>query len=233
MKKKLIIFYIFSMVILVTACNKDDYILGGSIEDTGRYKNMTTYEVLKTMPLYDTLVQLIDAAGVADKINAANTTFFAPNDYSIFSYLNKRTLFVQNTIGADKRFGLDSLKYYLTNNINGTKDSLLMYLINTPLNYDVLTNTGAYFNSGLPGNRVIVSYEYTRDPNLGYNPLVSTVPRVVYYTFLWEPYDLNDSNPASDVPNDVGIRTLVKLSGLQTKNGILNGLESSHTLLFY
>lgn len=233
MKKKYLFIYILvASIFLFSGCRKD-YVIGGSTEDTSQYKKMTTYEALKTMPLYDTLVKLIDAAGMADKINASNTTLFAPNNYSIRSYLNLRTLYVQNTINVSKIFGLDSLIYYLTNNIKGTKDSLAMYLIGASLNYDVLTNTGAYYTSGLPGSQIIVSYEYTRDANLGYNPLVSTVPRVVYYTFLWKPYTLTDSNPVSDVPTTVGVRTLVKMSGLETKNGIINGLESSHILFFY
>lgn len=233
MKNKHILIYILVAGLFLCLGCKKEYVVGGATEDENQYKSMTTYEVLKTMPLYDTLVQLIDAAGIAEKVNAPNTTFFAPNDYSILSYLGLRTTYVQNTIGTDKIFGLDSLKYYLSTNKNNTKDSLLMYVINTPLKYENLTGTGAFFTSGLAGSKIIVSYEYTHDTNLGYNPLVSTVPRLVYYTFLWKPYDLSDASPASEVPTNVGVRTLVKLSGLQSKNGIFNGLESSHNLFFY
>jgi hypothetical protein len=219
------------IVLIFSACKKD-YITGGVSEDVHMYKNTTTYDVLKGNPLYDTLVQVIDAAGFKDKVNEQGVTFFAPSDYSILSYLGKRTIYLQNTVSQDAKFGLDSLLYYVTNNVNGTKDSLQMYLIHQPLTYSSLTNTGALYSTEL-GNSVIVSYEYTKDGGLGYNPVVSSAPQVVYFTQLWYPYDLSDANPASDITPDIGVHTLVKTSCIQTQTGILNALENSHTLFFY
>jgi len=219
------------IVLIFSACKKD-YITGGVSEDVHMYKNTTTYDVLKGNPLYDTLVQVIDAAGFKDKVNEQGVTFFAPSDYSILSYLGKRTIYLQNTVSQDAKFGLDSLLYYVTNNVNGTKDSLQMYLILQPLTYSSLTNTGALYSTEL-GNSVIVSYEYTKDGGLGYNPVVSSAPQVVYFTQLWYPYDLSDANPASDITPDIGVHTLVKTSCIQTQTGILNALENSHTLFFY
>jgi hypothetical protein len=215
-----------------SACKKD-YITGGIAEDVNKFKNTSTYDVLKQDPLYDTLVQIIDAAGLKDKVNEQGTTFFAPTDYSIFNYLTQRTIYVQNNINQYSKFGLDSLIYYLNNDIDGTKDSLLMYLVHQPLPYESLSNTGAYYATELPGDSVIVSYEYTKNTNLGYNPVVSNIPQVVFFTQVWYHYDLNDDNPAGDIPEDLGVHTLVKTSGIQTQNGIMNALESSHTLFFY
>ena len=79
-----------SIVLLFGACKKD-YITGGIKEDINQYKNITTYDFLKSSPLYDTLVQLIDTAGLKDKINEDGTTFFAPSDYSVYYYLSIRT----------------------------------------------------------------------------------------------------------------------------------------------
>ena len=123
---------LFSIVLVFTACKKD-YITGGAPENVNEYKDMATYDVLKRNALYDTLVQLIDAAGIKDKINEQGTTFFAPSDYSIYNYLQLRSIDVQNNINQDSQFGLDSLLYYVQNNINGTKDSMLMYLVHQPL----------------------------------------------------------------------------------------------------
>jgi hypothetical protein len=219
-------------ILLFSACKKS-YITGGVPEDINMYKNTTTYDVLKNNPIYDTLVQIIDAAGIKDKINEQGVTFFAPSDYSIFNYLEQRTLFVQNNINQDSTFGLDSLKYYLQNNINGTKDSMLMYLIRQSLPYSVLTNTGTLYPTELAGDTAIVSYEYTKDGSLGYNSLVSSQPQIVYFTQLWYHYDLSDDNKAGDVPEDIGVHTLVKTSDIQTQTGIMNALENSHTLFFY
>ncbi|MFT3947698.1 MAG: hypothetical protein QM763_12075 [Agriterribacter sp.] len=221
------------IMLFLYSCKKNDYIVGGAAHDVNMYKNMSNYDMLKTNPAFDTLVQVIDAAGVKDVINAQGTTFFAPSDYSIFSYLNKRTIYVQNNIDINGKFGLDSLLYYVSNNVNGTKDSLLMYVIKQPLTYDVLKSDGALYPTALSGDTAAVSYEYTYDEVLGYNSIVSTVPRIVYFTHLWYHYDLDEDNSAGDIPNDIGVRTLVKTSCILTQNGIVNALEPSHTLFFY
>ena len=219
-------------LLILISCKKQDYITGGVTEDVNKYKNTSTYDVLAKNPLYDTLVKVIDAAGMKDKINAQGTTFFAPTDFSIYNYLNKRTIDLQS-INYDAKFVLDSLLYYISNNINGTRDSLSLYLIPQLLTYDKLTETGAYFTTGLTSEKVIVSYETTKDTYLGYNSVVSSYPRLVYFTHLWYPYTLNDANPAGDVPLDIGVHTLVTISGLQTQNGIINTLTNSHVLFFY
>lgn len=221
-----------SIILIMMACNKKNYITGGTPENVNQYKSMTTYDYLKSDPLYDTLVQVIDAAGLEDKINTQGTTFFVPTDYSVFNYLNMRTIVDQQT-DVNAKFGLDSLIYYLQNDINNTKDSLLMYLINQPLPYSVLTNTGTFYPTELAGDSVIVSYEYTKDGTLGYNSVVSTAPQIVYFTQVWYPYDLSDANPAGQIPPNIGVHTLVKTSGIMTQTGIVNVLESSHVLFFY
>ena len=180
------------LLVLLNACKKD-YITGGAPEDINMYKNTSTYDVLKADPLYDTLIQVIDAAGLKDKINEQGTTFFAPSDYAIYNYLNLRTRFVQLTINANSKFALDSLLYYVKNNKNNTKDSLLMYLVQKPLPYTELTHTGTLYKTGLAGDTAIISYEYTKDGSLGYNPLVSSQPRIVYYTHLWYHYNLSEA----------------------------------------
>lgn len=218
--------------LLFYACKKDDYIVGGAPENTNAYKNTSTYDVLKSNDLYDTLVQVIDAAGLTDKINESGTTFFAPTDFSIYAYMNTRTIELQN-FNPTAKFALDSLLYYVKNNVRGTRDSLLLYLVKKPLTYDVLTNTGTLYPTELPGDTVVVSYEYTKDDNYGYNNQVSSVPQLVYFTQLWHHYDLSAGNPASAITSKTGIRTLCKTSGIVTKNGVLNSLETSHTLFFY
>jgi hypothetical protein len=220
------------MAFLFTSCKKD-YITGGSPENVNIYKDSTTYDVLKGNPMYDTLVQVIDAAGLKEKINAEGTTFFAPNDNSILQYLEARTLFVQQHYDQNAKFALDSLKYYLQNNINGTRDSLLMYQVNASLTYSALNNVGKIYPTSLTGDSVIVSFEQTTDGHLGYTDLVSQAPQIVYFTQLWDHYDISKSNPASKVPDNVGVRNLVKTSGIVTKNGILNLLDNSNKLFFY
>lgn len=216
-----------ALSLYVSACKKD-YIVGGDIEESKKYKNLTNYEVLSQNPAFDTLVQIIDAAGLKDKINTAGTTFFAPSDFAIYAYLERRTNYVQQNYDQNAIFGLDSLSYYLKNNIANTRDSLLMYMINTPLNYGDLTRTGKAYETGLKGDTAIISYS----PNGSSGP-VSTPPRSVYYTHMWKHYDLSDAHPAEEIPEKVGVRTLCITSCIPTKSGYLNYLENFHTLFFF
>jgi hypothetical protein len=228
MKKILVNTTLFLILLGALASCKKDYITGGQIEDVNMYKNNTNYEVLAQDPAYDTLVQLIDAAELKDKINESGTTFFAPSDYSILAYLQLRTVFVQENYDQNAQFGLDSLKYYLQNNIENIADSLLMYQVHTPLPYSSLTRTGVAYETGLAGDTIVVSYE-----PLSRNDVVSTVPRQVYFTQLWYHYDLSDANPAEDIPEEIGVREPVITSGINTKSGIMNYLNNFHTLFFY
>ena len=91
MKKYLI--YLFAIVcILVTSCKKDKHLTGGSTHNPK--VNLSTYDYLKTNPLFDTLVQLIDRAGLKEEVNSA-VTFFAPTDYSIRDLVLRRTDTIQ------------------------------------------------------------------------------------------------------------------------------------------
>jgi hypothetical protein len=233
---KRIFFYsllIAGTVTTVTSCDKKDYIIGGEPHDADMFKQTLSYDAIKTMPQYDTFIQLIDAGGLKDKLNSSNTTYFMPTDYGILAYLQARTAVVQK-VNQYAKFGLDSLLYYISTNKNGTRDSLLMYQVAQPLWYSGLTEAGQKFKTELPGDTAVVSFEVTTNPQQGYTPTVSTPPRLQYYTHMWKPYGpINDANQAKNIPNTVGVRTLNKSSFMATKNGVLNGLDPSHILFFY
>ncbi|MES1249267.1 MAG: hypothetical protein ABUL46_01215, partial [Chitinophaga rupis] len=224
---------IIGCLLLALGSCKKSYIAGGSIEDVNKYKNTSTYDVLKGNPQYDTLIRLIDTAGLKDKINANGTTFFAPSDVAVLSYLNLRTIYVQATIDQYGKFALDSLFYYLRNNVNGTRDSLLMYLIPQSLPYSVLTNSGTAYPTELAGDTAIVSYEYISDQYLGYSSLVSGQPQLVYYTHLWYPFAPSVNNPVGGISPQNGVHDLAKTSGILTQNGIIHALDNTAPLFFY
>ena len=220
------------LVFCFMACKKN-YITGGQPTDVNQNKNVTTFDYLKTVQQFDTLTQLIEAGNLQDQINQQGT-FFAVTNSVIFNYLDQRTLFLQNTVDITAKFTLDSLKYYIQNNINSTKDSLLMYLIpGQVLTPSLLTPQGALYPSGLKGDTVAVSFETTKDPNSGYTSLVSSVPQLVYFTQLWQHYAIDVDNTAADVPARVGVHTLVKTSFIYTKSGVVNVLNSGNSLFFY
>jgi len=233
-KNNIILVAALTIFTAITGCKKDNYIVGGSVQDVNKYKNTTTYDYLKTNPLFDTLVQVIDAAGFKDKINATGTTFFVPTDYSLLNYMQLRTLIVQATINQYSKFALDSLLYYVKNNVRGTRDSLSLYIIGKSLPNDVLIAAGALYPTQLTGDTVAISYEYTRDGSQGYNPVISNVPQLVYFTQLWRHYPITPTNPIDSIVGNPGvIHTLVQSSNLLTQNGVVHVLGNQHTLFFF
>jgi hypothetical protein len=182
------------------------------------------------------LVMVIDSAGLKDQINATNTTFYAPSDRAILNYLTSRTIQVQK-VNQYAKFALDSLIYYLKTNKNNTRDSLLMYRISQKLDFNELKaigSVGKKFTTGLAGDSVVVSFEATRDPNQGYNDILSSEPQLQYFTHMWKPYTLTTATPANRIPTSVGVRTICKTSFIPTKTGFVTALDnSSHVLFFY
>ena len=113
MKKILISAVSLLLVVSVLfSCKKrDDYLTGGTMHNA-KY-NGTTYDFLKGQAsgLFDTLILLVDKAGLKDKLNQQGVSFFAPTDYAINNYLNRRAIQEQN-IDPLRKWTLDSLIKY-------------------------------------------------------------------------------------------------------------------------
>ncbi len=240
--KKFLPLYICIAAILLVSCKKN-YIIGGTPENANAYATTLTYDVLKAIPQYDTLIMLIDTAGLKDQVNKQGTTFFVPSNYSILNYLQAKTIFEQG-VNPYAQFGLDSLIYYIVNNINGTRDSLMMYFVGQSLPNSALTPDGVQYPTGLAGDIVDISYQYSKSTSTGYGiyttngafsgsgtNLISSVPQIVTFTQLWGSVPPN--TPISQISTTVGIQTIVKSSNIKTANGYIEALDNSHTLFFY
>lgn len=86
--KSLIIIALISVVVFSSGCSKDYYEDGGTVnlEETATL-GVSTMDYLKSRPeVFDTLVTLINMAGLEAEVNASGSTFFAPKNYSIFNY---------------------------------------------------------------------------------------------------------------------------------------------------
>jgi len=219
--------YCFPLVIVLaitcffTSCKKrDEYLIGGSIHNSK--VNMSTYEYLKTNPLFDTLVLIIDKANLRSFIDKPNSTFFAPTDYDIQNYLNQRNDEVRN-IDEELRYTIDTLFKY---DLSSVADSMKMYLIGEKLPRTSLTASGKKFSS-LLGNEVVVSLEKSTQ----YYPTSGQLPEYVYYTFIRNGWDKDDTrNP---IPNDDrDIHELIQTSGIETNTGVLHVLNNGHVFLF-
>jgi hypothetical protein len=231
MRKRMSIKLVYATLLLVTlvavSCKKQDYITGG--QKSNPVSPLTTYDYLKenAAGLFDTLITLIDAAGLKDSINQPGITFFAPTDYSIFQYLSAKTSAAQQ-VNPFTKYTLDSMLKY---DVAKIKDSMMMYIVHTTLTYQNMTNNGAVYQTALAGDSAVISYQYTTDYNLGYSQYVTNVPQVVYFTQLWSA----PSYPivASTIPTSVGPSVLVQTSGIQTSTGMLDVLNNGHILFFY
>lgn len=211
---------------LAIACEKDDYKVGGELHNS--QVNMSTYDYLKSnrFGLFDTLLLLIDKAGIKEKINQKGT-FFAPTDYAINNYIEARTKIIQK-VDPFKQWTVDSIiKYELPRFV----DSMDIYFVKDKLLLNnVLTAKGTIFTND-KNSSIVVSYEATTNTKLGYNDNSSVKPRIVYFTYLYLP--LSDNFDISSIKWPIGIRTLVQSSNAQTTTGTLHVLNNSHTLFFF
>ncbi len=214
-------------VIAISSCKKDDYLIGGHLHNAK--VNVSTYDYLKNHPyhLFDTLIMIVDKAGMKSVLNQKDITFFAPTDFSINAYLNKKAL-EEQAIDPHRNYTLDSFYKY---DLSKFKDSIKGYIINQPLSYKDLTEKGQVYQTAKPGDSVVISFEPTHDVDLGYYGGVSTIPHIMYFIHLIAP--LSEPFNAADIPDDVGIRVRCQTTGIQTTTGMLEVLNNDHTLFFH
>jgi len=227
MKNSIKLIIVFAVAgVAFTACKKDNYLVGGKLESTTT--TLTTYDYLKNnrFKMFDTLLMLVDKAGLKDVINQNGVTFYAPTDFAINNYLQKKTLEAQK-IDPFAKYSVDTLIKY---DLDKFKDSLNTYIIDKKITYGSLTQNGVVFNTAKSGSQAVVSFEPTYDTNLGYTSAVSTAPKIEYYTFIKG--KLPSVVVASTIPDTVGVRVMCQTSGLTTATGELNVLSNSHVLFF-
>lgn len=223
---------VFTVAVTMVACKKNDYFVGGTLHNAK--VNLTTYDFLKNNKdkLFDTLLILVDKAGIKDKINQPGISFFAPTNYSINAYFLKKTLQVQKS-NPSKRYTLDTLIKY---DLDVFKDSINVYIAPKTINYDNLTEKGTLYATAKTGVNCVVSFEATNDPNLGYNANSTNRPQLMYYTFLLKP--ITSPFVASEIPPSDGIRNRIQTSGIETTTGMVHVLENAkpdgtgHVLFF-
>ena len=227
---KKIIKYLTVVVLAIAVfegCKKDNYIVGGQLEST--VTPLSTYDYLKNnrFNMFDTLLLLVDKAGIKNVINQQGITFYAPTDFSINNYLTIRRNQVRNH-NPNKNYTIDTLIKY---DLQGFKDSINMYIIPKTITYNSLSQNGVVFNTAFANKQAVISFETTTDVTLGYTSAVSTPPRLEFYTYI-KSGPLPSPLIASDISPSVGVRVLCQTSGLTTATGQLNVLVNTHTLYF-
>lgn len=152
--------------------------------------------------------------------------FFAPTDYVVNNYVQAKTRAIQN-VDPNKKWTVDSIIKY---ELKKFADSLDIYIAKENLINDILIAKGKKYNN-VKGGEFIVSYEETEDPNLGYNPNSSVVPKVVYFTYLFKP--IGNDFDVTKIVDPIGNRILVQTSNAQTTTGVVHVLNNAHNLFFY
>lgn len=204
------------------SCKKDDYFIGGSLHNA--QFNGTTYEYLKTNPLFDTLMLLIDKTGLKDEVNAPNTTFFAPTDYAIQKY-------VKEVVQERKRLetGDENLVFEFGElDFAQLKDSLRAYIFGEKIERTGLNNVGKYYTAKNGERRHITLWD---DPSQDYTGSgLTNIPKYIYFTKVVNTLDPEINKDLDEAERDLRMR--VQTSGILTTNGVLHVLTNGHTFTF-
>ncbi|MCW3464058.1 fasciclin domain-containing protein [Chitinophaga nivalis] len=205
------------LAILATACKKDDHFMGGSI--TNERTDLTTYDYLKTNPLFDTLILLINKAGLKDQINS-NITFFAPTDFAIRELVKRRTTELQK----EKK---DENIYYTLDSfpVNELRDSLLAYTFKGAIVRDDLSLDAQVYKNQ-KGEDFGIRLRQSTD----YSKVFSKPVRYLSITKLINGLD-PEPRPEDYPDKDKDKESMLQTSGIITRTGVLHVIENTH--VFY
>ncbi|SKC95128.1 hypothetical protein SAMN05660461_0246 [Chitinophaga ginsengisegetis] len=224
MKHKIYLSFIALVAVVLFSCKKE-YTIGGSLHDP--HVNMTTYDYLKTNPLFDTVVLMIDKTGLKEEVNATGT-FFAITDYDLSNYINLRQE-LERTRRVDPNyiFTFDSLDFGVM------RDSLRAYLFKDLIPLDKATKTGKLYKAN-DGELRLVQGIPSRDYTDG--SVFTQYPVYLYLTKLIAkpgyPVPVTDADLANTIPEQY-LQTRCQTTGILTTNGILHVLNNNHTFTYF
>jgi hypothetical protein len=221
MKNSIIILII---TIAFFSCKKE-YTIGGSVSDP--HVNMTTYDYLKTNPLFDTLLLLIDRTGLKDEVNSAGT-FFAFTDYSITNYIKAKQADLRVKRNDENLvYTFDSLDFVML------KDSVRAYLFKDKITRDNTTESGRLFKTNEGELRLI---NLVPIPDYTDGTVFSQMPKYLFYSKMI-PFDGNpvptDSTGIPGLKPGQLLIAVCQTSGIITTTGVLHVLSNNHTFTNY
>lgn len=210
-------------LITITSCQKDDYINDGGKILTGRV-NMTTYDYLKSNPKFDSLIKIIDKAGMKDEING-DITFFATTNYGAAEYVSAKK---QEKIA---QVGDENIKFSIADlNPAELKDSLKTYMFSGKITRNQLNTEGRLFNSMLgPMNGITWLIKLRRA-----NDYAAYLDYVEYVnlTKVIGTRDDQEADPTSIPQDRRDITVDCQTSNIITTTGILHVIDNRHRLFF-
>jgi len=218
--------YITICVLLVitvfAACKKDDYKNDGGVSSA--YVDMTTYDYLKSNPKFDSLVKVIDRAGLKDAVNG-DITLFATTNYGVVDYVAaKKNQIAIQTGNENFNFGIKDIPS------KELSDSLKTYMFAGKINRDQITLAGKLYDSALgpiPNVQYMIKFRRSFD----YSAYVSYVDYVTYTKVIGTRDDKElDQNAIPDNLKDKAVDC--QTSGIITRTGIVHVLNGNHRLFF-
>lgn len=208
---------ILLITLLFAACKKDDHFLGGS--PTNDHTDLTTYEYLKANPNFDTLILLIDKAGLKETVNS-DVTFVAPTDYSIKQFLAFRTKLLQIEENDENiTYTIDSLK------APELRDSLLAYVFTGKI-----VRADLSLESQVYKNKVNEDFAFKLTKNDGFGNIFSGGVKYMALTKVINGLD-PDPRPDDYPEEDRDMQYTLQTTGIITKTGVLHVLQNNH--VFY
>jgi len=222
MKKHLNIVFALLVIGFLASCKKDGYKNDGGTSNA--FVNMTTYDYLKSKPVFDSLVRLIDHAGMKDAVNG-NITFFATTNYGVADFVQARKIKRGVELGNENLpFSIDSLPK------SQMADSLKTYMFAGKINREQMTVSGQLYNSLLgpiPNVQFLINLRRTTD----YGTYLNKVD-YVRFTKVIGTRDDQEPDRASIPAKDRDFSLDCQTSGIITTTGIIHVLDGSHRLFF-
>ncbi|HEY8958263.1 fasciclin domain-containing protein [Chitinophaga sp.] len=216
-----IIHLLLGSLLILAACKKDKYLVDQGGTDRERIRKMSSYDFLKESKALDTVVLLIDRAGMKDEING-NITFFPPTNSGVNNFLAQQTRALQRKYNNENlKFTLDSLttdsiKFFMRRHIfKGVIDkSALGY---TRKSFTNINNEGNYF---------LLLEKYYIDVS----GIRSTTNRIQ----IRRVFGLADEDVPDGTENkEPDYYAYVQTSEVRTATGIVHVLEANANLGFY
>lgn len=208
--KKIIL--ILAVVLGITSCSQEDYLVDGGLSDGN--VGVSTMDFLKSHYQLDTLAILIERAGLADKVNGSST-LMAPNNLAIKNYV-KRVLGEMQKTNPQAMFTFDDIS------VDTLTKHMGAYIFPEKITRENMVKEGKVYTA-VNGDQRRISLEPTEQ----YTGQLSGFPEYIYYTYKvgaeWDEWN--------KITND--IRVQVRTSNLISTNGVIHVLQGSHKLFNY
>ncbi|HEY1167031.1 MAG TPA: hypothetical protein VGE90_17780 [Chitinophaga sp.] len=207
---------------LLFSCKKENYKNDGGVHDP--HVNMSTYDYLRSQKVFDSLVYLIDKAGLKDLVNS-DITFFAVTNYGVNDYVDIRQKRAAEQTGDENiPFSMDSIP------VQELKDSLRMYMVKGKINREQMNRTGQLYDcilGNIPNKKFMINLLRTYP----YNDYVSYVD-MVNYTLVIGGRDDQVADPSQIPQSEKDNPAVCQTSGIITTTGVVHVLNGYHRLFF-